>query len=138
MISNYVKNIKDWAYLWTFIISSFAVLTGYYHDCQECFDLYLVEIVLGAMTVFTSLIVWFTVSSKVQKVDTKVDTGLHAIQTQLIKSEIDRLYVRFKDVDKLRDDEMKYLIHLNEQRIALGINSFTERKINTLLAKDFY
>ena len=128
----FVSYVRDLVFLWGTVV---AVITGaffYYDKCQPCLNFYSVEIFLGLLTIMSSLIVWFTLSHKVAK----VNSGLDSIHIALLKSDVDRFYSQHKDCQLLSDDDLKYLLMLQEKLEYYKINSFTQRKVDKLLSKE--
>jgi len=53
-----------------------------------------------------------------------------------IRAEVRQAYSDFKDIDVIDfETTIKYLTALNKKRLDLGINSYTDEMMNTLLSK---
>ena len=129
---NFVGYVRDLVFLWGTVI---AVVTGsifYYNEFEPILNTHRVEIFLGVLTIVSSLAVWFTLSHKVAK----VNRGLDSIHIALLKSDVDRFYSQHKDCQSLSDDDLKYLLMLQDKLSYYKINSFTQRKVDKLLSKE--
>lgn len=76
-----------------------------------------------------------TTDKAASKWEDVIDTQKH-IRVKMLKADIDNLYRQLQDKDTITEDEAKYIYELDECRIELGVNSFTERKIKAMLEKD--
>ncbi|CAN8139710.1 conserved hypothetical protein [uncultured Thiomicrorhabdus sp.] len=135
-IEKLTKFLSSLVALWGMLIASVTGAIAYYHDCYECLTLYKVEVTILIITMASIFTVYAVLNRKFDGLAMVVDKGLSAVQSQQVKSEVDRLYIRLKDNESLTADEFKYLEHLNHQMKELGINSFTDRKISYLMSKD--
>lgn len=139
----FVSKLRDIVFLWgTFS----AVVTGaaaWYMDCEECLMLYSVEIGLAIITIVASFLIWYTLSirqdnfeSKLKEHEYKTGQRFDSIHISLIKSDVDRFWTHNRDRESLTEDEMSYVYMLNDKIKEYNINSFTQRKVESLMKKE--
>lgn len=120
-----VARLKDVTFLWVTAVGAVTGGVAVYNDCEVCLDMYRVEITFFAVTLLLIAAFWVGIYRYIK-----------LLHVQWLVSEIDRLHFRLKDKDTVTVDDAKHLMSLEERRIALRLNSFNERKLAHLLAKE--
>ena len=141
-MSNFIKKLKDVVFVWGTLSAIVGSLIFYLQEYHNLLIMHTVELGLVALTIVSSAVVWFTLSTKTQVTDDKVDNlkkdvteELSNIQKDMIRSDVDRWYKDHKDDDSLSDDELKYLYYLKNKLEQYKVNSFSQSQVNKLLNK---
>lgn len=131
-----LKTLAEWiksvAVIWAGIAATMAWVGSQLSDCSDCLELYKVEIALALMTLAGLAVMWTVTHSRF----VKIEMQLRKADQIRIKGEIDRLFRELRHDAILSEDDAKYLTVLKNEMIDLGVNSFTQRKVDYLLAKD--
>jgi len=141
-ISIIAKNLKDIVFLWGTLSAIVGGSIIYFNEYFDLFIMHPTESGLIALTIITSAIIWFSLSSKTAVTDKKLDNlkeditqELSSIQKDMLRSDVDRWYKDHINNESLSDDELKYLHYLKSKLIKHQVNSFSESKINKLMKK---
>ncbi|WEJ62164.1 hypothetical protein [Thiomicrorhabdus lithotrophica] len=131
-----IQFLKNAVFLWSLLVSFISGSIFYINEYSDFVTTHPVEVGIVALLLITWAATHFSFSSKVKTVEVKLDSGLHTLRVSILKAEVDRYYKCHKDSDSLSEDEGKYLYVLQKEMKELGVNSFTQRKVDSLLAKD--
>ena len=141
-MSNFIKKLKEIMFLWGTLSAIVGSSIFYLQEYHNLLIMHTIELGLVALTIVSSAVVWFSLSTKTQVTDDKVDNlkkqvteELTSIQKDMIRSDVDRWYKDHKDDDVLSDDELKYLHYLKNKLEKHKVNSFSQSQVNKLLNK---
>lgn len=141
-MSNFVKKLKDVVFVWGILSAIVGSSIIYLQEYHNLLIMHTVELGLVALTIVSSAVVWFSLSTKTQVTDDKVDNlkkqvteELTSIQKDMIRSDVDRWYKYHKEDISLSDDELKYLHYLKNRLEKHNVNSFSQSQVNKLLNK---
>ena len=140
--SSVVKCIKDIVFLWGTITAFIGGSIFYFNEYYNLFIMHSTELGLVGLTIFTSAVIWFTLSKKNEATDNnikelkqEVHKELSSIQKDMVRSDVDRWYKDHKDEESLTDDELKYLHYLKTKLEKHNVNSFSQSQVKRLLNK---
>lgn len=135
-MSNLAKKLRDFVFVWgTLSGVSIWVADRLGVSCDDCLEIYAVEIGVAVLSIVTSAIIWITVNWKFDRVETSFDAKISEVQVSLLKADVDRFWRENRDKELLTEDDMKY-VHMLKEKIGLyGVNSFTQRKVDALMEK---
>lgn len=141
-MSNFIKKLKEIMFVWGTLSAIVGSSIIYLQEYHNLLIMHTIEIGLIALTIVSSAVVWFSLSTKTQVTDDKVDNlkkqvteELTSIQKDMIRSDVDRWYKDHKDDNELSDDELKYLHYLKNKLEKHNVNSFSQSQVNKLLNK---
>jgi hypothetical protein len=141
-ISSIAKCLKELVFVWGTISAFVGGSIFYFNEYYSLFIMHSTELGLVGLTIFTSAVIWFTLSKKneatddnIKQLKQEVHTELSSIQKDLVRSDVDRWYKDHKDAKALTDDELKYLHYLKTKLEKYGVNSFSQSQVNRLLNK---
>ena len=136
-MKEFVRNLRDFVFVWgTFSAAVVWIGNSYDQYCQTCIEMYLPEVIAVGASLVSSMIIWATLVLKVSRHEHHVSDQMGEMKIHIIKSDVDRFYTHNKDKDHLSEDEIKYVLMLEEMMQKYKINSFTQRKIDKLIEKD--
>jgi hypothetical protein len=113
-----------------YVLGSIAIVIGWIvnyfgFDCDGCIDMYKDQIAVMSINMFVNLIVWTSLYLMVREV-----------RISGVKSDVDRVFRDLRLNDYLTGDDAKYLYDLKDKMKRLGVNSYSQRKVDFLLEKD--
>ena len=143
MLKTLATKLKEIAVIWGTLSGFIIAFIAWYDANENYFSLYASELVIIALTLLISFIVWLSLIFRTDKLSSKLDNHQNitektfkTIEIALLKADIDRFFNEHEHQDLLTEDEMKYVYMLQEKLDYYELNSFNKRKLDVLLLKE--
>ncbi len=131
-----IDKLKTIVFLWTVVSAIISGSIYYIATYKDLIVTHPLELGMLVLIVASSLITYFTFSDRVNKIECRVERGFDALHISQLKTDIDRFFKDHKEDTHLSEDDAAYLYMLRDKLTHYRVNSFSQRKVETLLKKD--
>lgn len=120
--------LRNAVFIWTTLAAISSGTASFLYREQVLLFEHLVDVGLFALTLITTLILYFLFLS----LQREVQQGFADISENQLRSDVDRFHKAHINDPSLSEDEAKYLYRLKDKVADQNINSFTERQLTEL------
>lgn len=131
-----IDKLKNAVFLWSVVSAIVSGSIYYVASYKDLIVTHPLELGMLVLIVASSLITYFTFSSRVNKIECRVESGFDALHISQLKTDIDRFFKDHKEDKYLSEDDAAYLYMLRDRLAHYKVNSFSQRKVESLLKKD--
>ena len=128
--------LRNAVFLWTFGLSIVSGVLIYVDDLAPLVSDHVRDLITAAILLSLWTITHFVLSYKVSKVEKNIHSVLHQMRVSMVQSNVNYFYRTRFDCESLTEDDAKYLYSLEDEMESLGVNSFTQRKVEFLKQKN--
>lgn len=125
-----MKKVNELAWIFSFLFGS-GIVTVINLKFILQYNLHI--IIMGA---FISLAVYLITNRRVKQVEESIKEMIINQEKQRLKATVSAVFNEYKNIKVIDfSSNIKYIYELEETRVKLGVNSFTEEKLKSLIEK---